>query len=62
MVAMLHAATYATLYAMFVGATFQLAISAARPPIGLVVALDFAVSWLFMAAAARRIAAVLRHA
>lgn len=61
-VLILHAATYATLYALFVGAAFQLGFGAASPRISLVNVLDLFLSLLFLAAAARQIAAALRRA
>jgi hypothetical protein len=61
-VLVIHAATYATLYALFVGALFHASARAASPQFSLVDALDLFLSWLFLVVAARRIWTALRPA
>lgn len=59
---MLHAATYATLYVLFVGARFQSTARSATTGISLLDGLDLGASWMFLALAAHCVAAALRRA
>jgi hypothetical protein len=61
-VLVIHAATYATLYALFVGAALHAGSRAASSPFSLVDSLDLVLSWLFLVVAARQIWTVLRPA
>jgi hypothetical protein len=60
-VLLIHAATYATLYLLFVGATLPLGVTATSRQLGLVNVLDLSVSWVFLGLAVSHIVIVLRR-